>query len=283
MKRNEIEKIINNHFKKIEKYFHKIVIGFEIEDIHEFRTEIKKLRAFLHLLEMESDDDIPFRITKKMKTFYGYAGVIRNLQLQVKSVEAYFENSAGTIPILYLNTLRNEIETWEKNTKDFMDPDNNFYNDEEKIKVLLPDKLKNNSVKKFIQYILYQLQKSLTRLEDDETLHSIRKYLKDIVYNWPFIQEDIGLLPVGLSNEEDVRSCTEILGHFRDKCIALVLLQTYFNDSLKNEEKNILQQMERDWLREKNELRQKFYARLEKLQLTSDKFNEITSIDTSYE
>lgn len=270
MKKNEIEKIINTHFKKIEKYFHKIAIGFEIEYIHEFRTEIKKLRAFLHLLEMEPDDGIPFRITKKMKTFYGYAGVIRNLQLQVKSVEAYFENSPGNIPISYLDTLRNEIETWKKNTKDFMDPDNNFYNDEEKIKVLLPDKLRNNSIKKFIQYILYELQKLLTRLEDDEALHSIRKYLKDIVYNWPFIQEDIALLPAGLSNEEEARSCAEILGYFRDKCIALVLLQTYFNDSLENEEKKILQQMEQDWMREKNKLRQKIYAMLEIITLKNE-------------
>ena len=270
MKKNEIEKIINTHFKKIEKYFHKIVIGFEIEDVHEFRTEIKKLRAFLHLLEMEPGNGIPFRITNKMKTFYGYAGVIRNLQLQLKSVEAYFENSPVTIPILYLNTLRNEIETWEKNTKDFMDPDNNFYNDEEKIKVLLPDKLRNNSIKKFIQYILHELHKLLTRLEDDEALHSIRKYLKDIVYNWPFIQEDITLLPAGLSNEEEARSCAETLGHFRDKCIALVLLQTYFNDSLENEEKKILQQMEQDWMAEKQELRQKIYVMLEIITLKNE-------------
>ena len=64
MKKDEMEEIISGHFKKIDKLFPKIIVRFEMEDIHIFRTEIKKLRSFLHLLDMEVDGDPRFKMVK---------------------------------------------------------------------------------------------------------------------------------------------------------------------------------------------------------------------------
>ena len=41
MKKDEMEEIISGHFKKIDKLFPKIIAGFKIEGIHNFRIEIK--------------------------------------------------------------------------------------------------------------------------------------------------------------------------------------------------------------------------------------------------
>lgn len=283
MKKNEIEEVIISHFKRIDKLFHKIIVDFQTEDIQQFRVEIKKLRSFLHLLDMESNEGIPLRMTKKMKTFYGYAGIIHNLQLQLKRVTIYLENSTNNIHVSYLETLQNGIEDWEKNAKYFMDQENNFYNDEKEILSGLPYKLSKKSIKKFLQFILYELQNLLTRLDDDEALHSIRKFLKDVLYNWTFIQQYITYLPAGLSNEEEARSFIEILGHFRDKCITLVLLQTYYNDSLENEEKKILQQIEHEWKREKQELRQIIFTKIDLIHLVANKVKVVTLIDSGYD
>ena len=102
-----------------------------MESIHEFRTEIKKLRAFLRLLNVEIDDD-RLKISKKMKTFYGYAGTIRNLQLQLKNMYAYTGNPQYTVSETYIEYLKKIIEKWKANAIEFMEPKNNFYNDEKR-------------------------------------------------------------------------------------------------------------------------------------------------------
>jgi len=278
MKKNEIEEVINNHFKVIDRLFHKIIVEFETEDIQQFRSEVKKLRSFLHMLDMEPSDRIPFKIPKKLKTFYGYMGIIRNLQLQSKRVNIYLENSTTHIPVSYLETLNKEIEDWKKNAIVLMNPDNNFYDDEKQIIEVIPDKLRKKSIRKFIQYILFELQKLIIRLDDGEALHSTRKLLKDVLYNWIFINEFIDSLPIGLSKEEETRSYIEMLGHFRDKCIALVLLQTYYSDSMGNDEKKILQQIELNWQQEKQDLRKMIYDKLSLVQLAPKKFQSANLI-----
>ncbi|HEY8690378.1 MAG TPA: CHAD domain-containing protein [Chitinophagaceae bacterium] len=265
MKKNEIKEVITSHFKKIDKLFHEIIIGFEIEDIHKFRTQIKKLRAFLHLLNMEVEEVLKIKITKKMKTFYGYIGIIRNLQLHLKNINSYFENSTDKIPKAYTATIEKEIEYWKENTKEVIDFHNNFYNDEEKITSELPDKLRKQSIKKFIQYMVYELHNKLIRLNDDETLHSIRKLLKDILYNWTYVQPYIAPLSPGLSQEEEIGSFIEMLGVFCDKCMGLTLIQKYNNDSAEDEEKIVLEEIIHTWSTEKQELKEIICSKLELL------------------
>ena len=265
MKKNEIDEVITSHFKKIDKLFPEIITGFKIEDIHKFRTEIKKLRAFLHLVNMEVDVGLEIKITKKMKTFYGYIGIIRNLQLHLKNINSYFENSIDKIPKAYTATIEKEIKYWKENTKEFIDFHNNFPNDEEKITSELPDKLRKQSIKKFIQYMVYELHNKLIRLNDDETLHSIRKLLKDILYNWTYVQHYIAPLSSGLSQEEEIGSFIEMLGAFCDKCSGLTLIQKYNNDSAEDEEKIVLEKIIQTWSTEKQELKEIICSKLELL------------------
>ena len=101
MKQTEISAVIDKRFKKIEAHFHEIISRLEIESIHECRTEIKKLRAFFRLLNVEAGDDSRLKISKEMKTFYGYAGTIRNLQLQLKNMYAFAEDPQYTVAGTY--------------------------------------------------------------------------------------------------------------------------------------------------------------------------------------
>ena len=263
MKKGEMEEIISGHFKKIDKLFPKIIAGFKIEDIHIFRTEIKKLRSFLHLLDMEVDGDPRFKITKKLKTFYGYIGVIRNLQLHVQNINNYFQNSNDELPRLYITKLNGEIEYWESTTKEFIDAHNNFLDDEEKLLSELPYRLRKSSIKKFIKYIVYEIQVMLIRLHNDEALHSIRKFLKDLLYNWEYVKSYIVKLSPGINHEKEIRSLIEILGDFRDKCIDLTLLKTYVTDTCLDKDKPVLGKLILSWEIEKESLKQIIRTSLE--------------------
>jgi hypothetical protein len=250
--------------------------NFESEDIREFRSEIKKLKVFLHLLNMESEDGLSYRITKRMKTIYGYFGVIQNFQLQLKKTNEYVKNSSGNIPVNYLNMLRRELEFWKKISKDFIDADYDFFGDKKEILDTLPNKLTKKAIKKFIHYTLYELQVISGHL-DDYSLDNTRKFMEDIYYNYAFIKPFLNPRQTNLFDEKTINECLELFADFRVKCVALALLHTFGADE---SEKQLLKDMENDWLLEKKELKNQLSAKLDFLHLKAISLAEFAFEDS---
>jgi CHAD domain-containing protein len=265
MKRNKISVIIKRRFDKPGKLFIRIIIDFEIESIHQFRTEIKKLRAFLRLLNMQSDRQL--KISKEIKKFYGCIGMIRNLQLQIKNVNDYLENSGDQIPATYIEKLNAEIELCKTDSTKFISAEN-FSDNVEKIINRLPINFKKASIKQFIFKKLNELKQLVIYIHDDEALHSIRKILKDILYNWSFIKHYHKLLPAGIAEKKNILSLTEILGDFCDKKIGLELLRTYCSGIIESEENKVLQKIIQKWQAEKLNLKQQIYYYLRLIQFS---------------
>ena len=109
---------------------------------------------------------------------------------------------------------------------------------------------------------------------DDETLHSIRKLLEDIVYNWASVQPYFVPLSAGLSRGEEIESFIEMLGTFRDKCIDVTLLQTYYEDSTEHDA-IVLQNIIHAWNTQKQELRQIIFDLLDLIQLRPQKVKSL--------
>jgi len=220
MQKEEISEFIEDSFKKIAKHFRKAIHDFEMEDIRQFRAEIKKLKVFLHLLNMESSDGFSFRITKRMKTIYGYFGIIQNLE-QLKKTN----KSVNNLPTFYPNILERELEYWEKLSKDFIDSNYDFISDKKEILTSLPDSLTKKSIHKFIHYTLYELSLISNRL-DDVALDNFRKFMEDIYYNYALIKPYLTEQQTNLFNENEVRHCLDLFNNYRDECITLALLET---------------------------------------------------------
>lgn len=89
MKQEEIIESVRSSFNKIHKLLEHIIDSFNEEAIHEFRKEIKRVRAFLRLFSIEKAEEDKLKISAMMKTFYSYLGIIRNLQLQKKNITDY--------------------------------------------------------------------------------------------------------------------------------------------------------------------------------------------------
>ncbi|HEY5370591.1 MAG TPA: hypothetical protein VIJ75_16520 [Hanamia sp.] len=278
MKKEEIDEFIEDKFKKIARHFRKAIDTFETEDILEFRSEIKKLKVFLHLLNMESEDGLSYRITKRMKTIYGYFGVIQNLQLQLKMMSEYVKKSSGNLPARYVNMLERELEFWKKISKDFIVADYDFFNDKKEIIAAFPDKLTKKSIHKFIHYTLYELQTISGHL-DDYSLDNARKFMEDIYYNYAFIKPFITEQQTNLFDEKAIDECLKLFSDFRDKCGALVLLQTFGIDELDKSEKQLLKEIENDWLHEKKELKNQLSAKLDSLHIKANNLSEFAFED----
>ncbi len=172
MKKEEMDEFIKSSFKKISKYFYKAVDNFDDEDICKFRSEIRKLKVFLHLVSMESKDGLSCNITRKMRIIYGYMGIIQNFHLQLKKASDYEKKSSKHISLFYVDMLEKELEYWKKLNKNYIDSDYNFLNDEYEILASLPGQLTRNSIIKFINYTLFQL-KAMSGRNDDESLDNV--------------------------------------------------------------------------------------------------------------
>lgn len=249
MKEKEIVEVVENRFKTINKLSHKIIKEFNTDDIHNFRVEVKKLRAFFRLLDTEKEMEQPL-IPKLLKTFYGYIGIIRNIQLHRHNLFKYITDYKIEKPDEYLTVLGAEQNYWQKDAEDLME-DNNFDETEETILKRLPGKLEKSAIKKFIEKKLDELKTQLADVKDDVIIHTIRKILKDILYTWDYIKHHADL-PAAISKEEDLKLFTSQLGSFRDKSIQLEFLQPQYLDKIKDEnEKNIMLKIKEQFLREK--------------------------------
>ncbi|HUZ60413.1 MAG TPA: hypothetical protein VMU83_16695 [Hanamia sp.] len=273
MTKEEINEFIEDRFKKINKHFRKAIDNFEAEDIRKFRTEIKKLKVFLHLLNMESEDGLSYRITNRMKTIYGYFGIVQNFQLQLKVTNDYIKNNLNSVPLMYLNNIEKELEYWEKHSQDFIDKDSDFFNDEKEIVATLPDKLSKESIKKFIHYTLYELQ-MISGRSDDAALESIRKFLEDIFYNLAYIKPFFTDQRYNQFDEKIISECLELFEKFRNKNIVIVNLRNCNWDSFDEHEKQLLLQMESNYLHEKKELTKELISRLDAIHIKADNLGE---------
>lgn len=260
MKRSKIISVVKNSFHKLEKLFKKIIIDFEIESIHDLRTEIKKLRAFLRLLNVQSKEGL--KISNEIKQFYDCIGDIRNLQLQIENVNKFAKNSTDEIPFVYLQKLNAEIELRKTDSIKLINH-TSFSKNLKKIIEHFPSKLKKKTIKKFINEKLSELKQLLTNIQDDEVLHSIRKNLKDLLYTWPIIKRYHDLLPAAISKKKNIQSLTDILGDLCDKKNGVELLEKYCSEINANEENEALQKIMQKWREEKLNLKQQIYYYLQ--------------------
>lgn len=255
MKQQVITSVVKKRFSNIQEYISRMLVDFGEEPVHDFRTEIKKLRAFLRLLNTGHNEK-QFGISKKIKVYYWYAGNIRNLQLDIKKLNG----PEGDIPAVYIVRLKKEIESLQGALRSLHSPAN-FDNSKKIIRnwIAVPAK---PLVKKFVNQKVEEYKNLLTLMKQDEILHAIRKLLKDLLYNWKYIKEHRSLLPPAIAAKKQIEELTDILGEFCDRITGIHLLEAYLFATPDPADKETLEKIMSKWNTEKNELRSKIYSML---------------------
>jgi len=268
MKRKELEKVIDKHLKHIEKYSGQIPGSFGEEDIHELRVEYKKLRAFVRLVKLDKGTG-NLKLPAKLKSLYHAAGNVRDLHLFIKQQETSSKEDRQTLPYYttYLNkdlfaakeALVKEIEKtdFSKIYKSIMDE--------------LPDSLEEVTVRKFIHRKVAAIRLILLAVETEKELHTIRKQLKDIIYNIKIFQNDWGLsFPVtAWKSEKQLNEMTTKLGDFNDLCMALSMLKP-MNNGIPAEEKAYLENKRAKLLQRQSSDKESLLQEVQQLQLISN-------------
>jgi len=249
MKRKYLEEVIDKHGHRIHKYGSQLPGHFEAEDIHELRLEYKKLRAFIRLVQMNEGASKQLIIPPAVKDLYHAAGAVRDTQLFRVHAAEWAAGQSISLPY-YLRQLEKQLfaakEALVKAVEE-VDVDKEF----QKMAKGLPKALDDAAIRKFIHQKVAAIQIILLALEKDKELHSIRKHLKDIIYNIRIFDNDWGIsFPIiAWRSEKRLQHTADALGDFNDQCTALSFLSEAAGRDLPREEKAVIAQ----WISRKRE------------------------------
>ena len=214
MKQEEIIKNINEQFKNLRKQYNNLLEDFAPREIHDFRLQIKKLRAFIRLSSEDAQDKI--KIPLKVKSFYTITGLIRNLQLHEQRINNLCDSFCINKPKSYLNFLKQEQENYKKRARE-ESINISLSKFQNKIINALPKKLKNVSIQNFLFRKSKELAELVLYAQYEEALHELRKLLKDIQYNWKIIAPYMQSIFLSfLTDPANIKIATDKLGDFHD-------------------------------------------------------------------
>lgn len=265
MNRELIKHITNNHYKKLKKLINEVVSGFDIEAIHQFRVEYKKLRAFLRMIPHGSDTTGKIKISGKLKKIYNISGRIRDLQLQRQRIRQATKQELEK-PEAYLSLLQLEIEKLKPELIE-ISLEESVNQSRKKTNAAIPDKLPSDNFRNFARQkwvAVYEI--ILSGNFSDDNIHAIRKTLKDLFYNLKLYEGvEKELLSQGLWKEKVDSFFNEFLdelGNFQDKRTAIALLKYYKLNSLNKYNRELLERIKKRWLKDKVSMKQLLVKKL---------------------
>lgn len=268
MKKLKTNRGIEKRLKKIDKLLQKIHRYFEAEDIHIFRMETKKLRAFLRLIRTDRFKANKLVLPKHLKKIYRVLGAIRSLQLQQQNISAAItEEGNGGMCKTYFNLLNAKAAGKMIKMESVLINKKTLQKEMRRIAGAVPAKIGKSGIGKFIKSTGSRLQKLVDEeVLSDESLHAIRKLLKDMLYCWSYIKADLALSKT-FPSKKDIRRIVDLLGDYRDIFMGIVQLDSDYIYIEDEREHVLLLNIRTKWLQKKNEIKRQISTELPKLKI----------------
>lgn len=210
---------ISTHFEELKNYANKISPDFDLEDIHHFRTNTKKLRSILRLNGKGKNF-----LGRKFLKLYHIAGELRNAQLLLVSLT----KQGIRLPrfALWLATyIGIRQAAWKKHFAAAV-----FGKLEKKIDVVKGPAPTLQELQAFFKgHIAEIIRIAQEAVPADEALHTIRKRIKDLVYVRQWCQHS---WPAGWQGTRRysltaLQRLADVAGNFNDERTGLDLLAAY--------------------------------------------------------
>lgn len=167
--------------QELEKYFH----DPQVEILHQFRVELKKIRAvFFHLEEMPEQKPVK-KIHRQVKKIFRKAGEIRELQLEMAWLEKHRKFNLLRL-MQYESKLSKADKYFHKNIPFMLDTFKKVYRKTEHRLSILTQQQTNQYISKKWQDVLNPLLSNI----DEKCWHETRKGVKQLVYARHWINAD---------------------------------------------------------------------------------------------
>ena len=167
--------------QELDKYYH----DPQVEILHQFRVELKKIRAvFFHLEEMQDQKAVK-KIHQVVKKIFRKAGEIRELQLEIAWLEKHRKFNLLRL-MQYESKLRKSDKYFHRNIPMMLDTFKKVYRKTEHKLSKLTQQQTNEYISKKWQVVLFPLLANV----DERCWHETRKGVKQLVYARHWISAD---------------------------------------------------------------------------------------------
>jgi CHAD domain-containing protein len=228
--------IIENYYREHKQVFNeclaRIPLGYKVEDIHEMRTSIKRLRALFQLVEFLSDDKFSTKkYLKRGRRLFKSVGTLREIQVEEMLVYKYEEKLSRNFneysEYLFEKEHR-EIETLKKSFGEIKG--DRIFNDEDFFSAI--KEIDKDSVEEKTQAFIKRKSNTLLKMNRKgkitKRVHKNRTILKQFYYLYDILTtlSDWHIL-LGMTRDE-IREREQQIGEWHDRVNSLHYLKLFF-------------------------------------------------------
>ena len=216
MKRKIEKNYVNELWESINSNFEAFVDTGSQENLHQFRVYVKKLRAFIVLLDDALKQDKLARAFKPIKKIFKHAGKIREAYINLQ-MSSHYDLKNEEFVQLQVNEIEREVINFRLNAKKYQKILKQVY---ESIGEELQE-TRNDRINDFYHHQLTHIASTLEKIEFTEVLHDCRKQIKTLVYNRKIVGKALdGKLNF---NAEYLDQLQEHIGNWHDTVVAIQL------------------------------------------------------------
>ncbi len=178
MKKKEEIRQMDKVWKKMKKPLKAFIETGNQEELHQFRVQVKKLKAMLMLYSAENKNQNLLKDFKPIKTAFKKAGEIRNAHINLKLGEKHQLQDEGF--------RQQQQQNLDDGSKAFKSKGRKYLKLLKKAQLVLQNhlnRLRNKTIRNFYHDKLVQLDGFFARTTFDNELHEARKNIKLLLYN----------------------------------------------------------------------------------------------------
>ncbi|HEX8018980.1 CHAD domain-containing protein [Mucilaginibacter sp.] len=221
MKKKTERKYIVKTWRVMKRHLRSFVKTGEQEELHRFRTGVKKLRAILILADSAAQDSVLAKRFKPVRKIFKQAGEIRDAYINQELGQAVGGND---------DFIREQQDVMNSATLAFNADEDRHRTWLRKTRRRLLKRIGPISKLHLTLYYRQQLEiiaATLSQLRFDEELHTCRKQLKVLLYNYTLTRPELGIS----FNETYLDRVQEAIGNWHDNQLAITLLSTLKTES----------------------------------------------------
>jgi CHAD domain-containing protein len=243
MKPKKIKTLVTTKVNGLAGHCEKIKDGFDKEDIHDFRVAIKSLRSFLMMLNMQAGEK-ELKLPGKLKLLYHISGAMRDATLEMELLELKKDELPFYIDKQQKMLARQKKE-WAKHysKKIFTKLERRVYGFD----------YQPLMVQTFTGFFVARVAAidELCKIQSpaNEQVHSIRKHLKDMLYNAKTVQKnwkDAAPYLIDMPVKKIEGLAAEI-GNYNDRRITLQKMNSFSSNAMRASEKKAIKAMCGEW------------------------------------
>lgn len=210
-------KILRRYFKKewklMQAHLEAFITAKEQEDLHEFRVQVKKLKALLILTDQSASSVPLIHFLKPVRKIFRLGGTLRN---------AYVSDKLTGHNLCKDNVLVDFCSLVKKRQRSIR----RSYN-------VIKKKLRRvggKSVREFYESQLRRIARDLSSQPSAMQLHDCRKWIKVLLYNYQVAHDDLAFS----LNTAYLDQLQEEIGDWHDRCLAGEIIPEFSASSAGN-------------------------------------------------